>query len=97
MVSLASNDGPLPQAADVVVPVASWAESSGTYTNDKGVAQRYRRAIPTPPGVRPGWQTIADLAARMGKDLGLTSLSEVRSRMSPPKAEASEATTEASA
>ncbi|MFW6050027.1 MAG: 2Fe-2S iron-sulfur cluster-binding protein [Myxococcota bacterium] len=69
VVSLSSNGGPLPQIANVVVPVASWAEMHGHFVNRKNMAQRFRRAISAPPGVEPAWKTLAQMAERLGKPL----------------------------
>ncbi len=53
------------QAANIVVPLASTAETSGTFTNSERRVQRLRRAIPRRPGLE-GWELIAQLAAKMG-------------------------------
>ncbi len=52
--------------ADVVLPVAQWAEEEGTMTNLEGRVLRRRRALPPPPGVRDELAVLADLAARLG-------------------------------
>jgi assimilatory nitrate reductase catalytic subunit len=52
--------------ADVVLPVAQWAEETGTVTNLEGrVLLRHRAAAP-PPGVRTDLEVISALAARLG-------------------------------
>ena len=52
--------------ADVVLPSASFAEKSGTFTNTERRVQLQRAAVAPPPGVRQDWEIIADLAARFG-------------------------------
>lgn len=52
--------------ADVVLPVAQWAEEDGTMTNLEGRVIRRRRAMAPPPGVRAELEVLADLAARLG-------------------------------
>ncbi|MDX6739960.1 molybdopterin oxidoreductase family protein [Actinocorallia sp. A-T 12471] len=52
--------------ADVVLPVARWAEVSGTATNLEGLVLRRRRAVAPPEGVRTGLEVLRDLAARLG-------------------------------
>ncbi|HEX7477722.1 MAG TPA: 2Fe-2S iron-sulfur cluster-binding protein [Polyangiales bacterium] len=69
MVSLSSNVGALTEVATTVVPVASFAEMEGSFVNAKGMAQRFERVIDAPEGVKPAWQTLADLAKAMGKPL----------------------------
>jgi assimilatory nitrate reductase catalytic subunit len=53
-------------AADVVLPVAQWAEEEGTMTNLEGRVLRRRRALRPPPGVRTDLEVIAGLAERLG-------------------------------
>lgn len=53
-------------AADVVLPVAQWAEEEGTMTNLEGRVQRRRRALSPPPGVRTDLEVISGLAAELG-------------------------------
>ena len=50
-------------SADVVLPVAQWAEESGTMTNLEGRVLRRRRAAAPPPGVRTDLEVIAALAS----------------------------------
>ncbi|MEJ3656736.1 molybdopterin oxidoreductase family protein [Actinomycetes bacterium KLBMP 9759] len=53
-------------AADVVLPVAQWAEEEGTMTNLEGRVQRRRRAMAPPAGVRTDLEVISGLAAELG-------------------------------
>ncbi|OHV43924.1 molybdopterin oxidoreductase [Pseudofrankia sp. BMG5.36] len=52
--------------ADVVLPVAQWAEEEGTMTNLEGRVLRRRRALAPPPGVRTDLDVISELATRLG-------------------------------
>ncbi len=52
--------------ADVVLPVAQWAEEEGTMTNLEGRILLRRRAKPLPDGVRTDTDILAALAARLG-------------------------------
>ena len=52
--------------ADVVLPVAHWAEESGTMTNLEGRVLLRRKAISPPPGVRTDLEVLAALADRLG-------------------------------
>jgi assimilatory nitrate reductase catalytic subunit len=52
--------------ADVVLPVAQWAEEDGTMTNVEGRVLRRRALRPPPAGVRTDLEVIADLAERIG-------------------------------
>jgi assimilatory nitrate reductase catalytic subunit len=52
--------------ADVVLPVAQWAEEEGTMTNLEGRVLRRRRAVTPPSGVRTDLEVISGLAAELG-------------------------------
>jgi assimilatory nitrate reductase catalytic subunit len=51
--------------ADVVLPVAQWAEENGTMTNLEGRVLLRRRAAAPPSGVRTDLEVIAALARRL--------------------------------
>lgn len=53
------------ELADVVLPVAQWAEEDGTMTNLEGRVLLRRRALDPPPGVRTDLAVIASLARRL--------------------------------
>ena len=50
--------------ADVILPVASFAEKDGTFTNSDRRVQRVRKAIEPPGHARPDWEIVSDLARR---------------------------------
>jgi assimilatory nitrate reductase catalytic subunit len=52
--------------ADVVLPIAQWAEEEGTMTNLEGRVLLRRQARPLPAGVRSDTEVISALAARLG-------------------------------
>ncbi|WP_034277719.1 molybdopterin oxidoreductase family protein [Haloechinothrix halophila] len=53
--------------ADVVFPVAQWAEEDGTTTNLDGRVLLRRKAIPAPDGVRGDLDVLNALAVRLGQ------------------------------
>ncbi|MEP7359476.1 MAG: molybdopterin-dependent oxidoreductase, partial [Anaerolineales bacterium] len=55
------------QAADVVLPAASWAEREGTFTNGERRVQRFYPAIPAKG--KPDYEIAAELARRLGVSL----------------------------
>ena len=62
------------QQADVVLPAAGFAEVDGTTTNIEGRVSRVTQKV-TPPGTaRADWMIAAELAHRLGADLGLESV-----------------------
>jgi assimilatory nitrate reductase catalytic subunit len=52
--------------ADVVLPVAQWAEEDGTMTNLEGRVLLRRAAVPPPRGVLTDLEVLSALAARLG-------------------------------
>jgi assimilatory nitrate reductase catalytic subunit len=59
--------------ADVVLPVAQWAEETGTTTNLEGRVLLRRKAAEPPPGVRTDLEVLEELAARLGWEKGFPS------------------------
>ncbi len=65
------------KAADVVLPAAGYAETEGTTTNLEGRVSKLSPKV-TPPGTaRSDWTIAAELAFRLGDDLGLESVGAV--------------------
>ena len=59
------------QLAHVVLPAtASWCEADGTVTNSERRVQRVRKAKEPPAGARDELWILAELARRLGTDLG---------------------------
>ncbi len=52
--------------ADVVLPAAQFAETSGTYVSYEGRWQSFRGVVPPPGEARPGWKILRVLANRLG-------------------------------
>ncbi len=53
------------QLADVVLPVASFAEKDGTFTNTERRVQRVRKAIEPLGECRTDWEIVCEVARRM--------------------------------
>ena len=47
--------------ADIVLPIGTYAESDGTFTNHAGRVQRFSAAVAPPGEARPGWRVLAEL------------------------------------
>lgn len=63
--------------ADVVLPAATYAERSGTFTNLEGRVSRLGQKT-TPPGVAwPDWMIASELASRLGVDLDFENLGAI--------------------
>jgi ferredoxin-nitrate reductase len=52
--------------ADVLFPVANWAEKEGTTTNSERMVALSERLVDPPGNARPDWETIAGVARAMG-------------------------------
>jgi len=51
--------------ADVVLPIATYAECDGTFTNHAGRVQRFHAAVQPPGEARPGWFVLGELVSRL--------------------------------
>lgn len=68
VVVLACYASPLTERADVVLPMATWLERSGSFTNLEGVPLRAHAARPPSGQSRPDWDILGRLAERLGLD-----------------------------
>jgi len=65
------------EAADVVLPAAGYAEVDGTTTNLEGRVSTVTQRVTAPGTARADWIIAADLASRLGTDLGVASVDEL--------------------
>jgi formate dehydrogenase alpha subunit len=65
------------QMADVVLPGASFAEKTGTFTNTERRVQLVSKAVEPIGNSRPDWEIICDVATRMGHPFSYKSTAEV--------------------
>lgn len=63
--------------ADMVLPIPSFAESTGTLVNAEGRAQRSFRVLAPGAGVRAGWRWLDALAAELGEGAGWSGVDDV--------------------
>ncbi len=59
-------DGALRDAAAVALPVCTFAEEDGTFTNLRGRVQRFLQAKAPPAQVRPSYRVLGELASAVG-------------------------------
>jgi len=69
------------QYANLVLPLATYAEVDGTVTNHAGRVQRLREAVPPPGAARAGWSVLADVVARLEPGLTIASAEQVFTAM----------------
>lgn len=68
--------------ADVVIPIATFAETDGTYVNTEGRWQSVTKAVPAPEEIRSGWKVLRALANKLGyEDVQYHSSQEVRDEL----------------
>ena len=58
VVYLGTVESPALTGADFVLPITSFAEQEGTFTNFEGRVQRFWPALNPPPMARPAWQVL---------------------------------------
>ncbi len=63
--------------AHVVLPAAAFAEKSGTTTNLEGRVTRVAQKVTVHGTARPDWMIAAEIATRLGTDLGFGSVADV--------------------
>ena len=67
--------------ADVVLPVASFAEKDGTFTSTERRVQRVRRVLDPPGDARPDWAILEELSCRLGRPMGCTDAAGIFAEM----------------
>ena len=65
---------PTVECADIVLAAAAPTEADGSFTNLEGRVSAVARGASAPGTSRPDWMIAAELAERLGTNLGLTSL-----------------------
>ncbi|MDQ2825472.1 MAG: NADH-quinone oxidoreductase subunit NuoG, partial [Actinomycetota bacterium] len=68
---------PSVRQAHIVLPAAGFTEVDGTTTNIEGRVSVVRQKVTPPGSARPDWMIAAELAYRIGADLGFTSPGEI--------------------
>ena len=64
--------GPSVEIADLVLPIASFAEGEGSFTNRHGRVQRVQQALEGAGQARPAWQILSDLRSAKAADGEMT-------------------------
>jgi NADH-quinone oxidoreductase subunit G len=68
----------LAQAADIVLPGASWVEKDASYVNGQGQLQAASRVIAPPGEAQEDWQVFVNVGLALGAALTFTSSAAVR-------------------
>jgi NADH-quinone oxidoreductase subunit G len=68
--------------ADVLLPVAPFTETPGTFVNCEGRAQVFNAVVPTLADARPAWKVLRVLGSMLGfADFGYESIDAVRGEL----------------
>ena len=67
--------------AHAVLPIASFAEMDGTFTNFEGRVQRFHQALTPPGSARPGWMILSRVLARLGDGAAVSDIATAFARM----------------
>ncbi|HVE50724.1 MAG TPA: NADH-quinone oxidoreductase subunit NuoG [Casimicrobiaceae bacterium] len=71
--------------ADVMLPIAPFSETSGTFVNCEGRVQSFRGSAPPRGETRPGWKVLRVLGTMLGlPGFDLDSSAQVRDGIVPP-------------
>lgn len=72
VVAVASNDLSQFPFADLVLPLATFVEQDGSFTNFQGRVQRFHRAFPPRGEAKPGWEIASMIALLEGGSIPAT-------------------------
>jgi NADH-quinone oxidoreductase subunit G len=76
---------PALDAADVLLPIAPFTETSGTFVNIEGRAQRFHATVNPLGDARPGWKVLRVLGSLLGlAGFDFDTIDEVRAACPPP-------------
>ncbi|MGO9065656.1 MAG: 2Fe-2S iron-sulfur cluster-binding protein [Myxococcaceae bacterium] len=73
----AANASALTDAADVLLPAASHVEDEGSFVQEEGVVQRFRRAYPPRGAAQGHWKWAVDIMREFGFPLTYASAQDV--------------------
>lgn len=82
LVCLATHQGPPSDAARVLLPASSWAESDGTFVNKQGMAQQSDRAVRPQGASLPAWRWVQELARALESPAPYKKLDDLRAMLS---------------
>ncbi len=74
----------LMEVADVLLPIAPFTETAGTFVNCEGRAQSFFPVVKSLGESRPGWKALRVLGSTLGlSDFSFETVEDVRARMAP--------------
>jgi NADH-quinone oxidoreductase subunit G len=79
----ATNETKVTEQAHALFATATHVEDEGTFTQEAGITQRFRRAFPPKGDSQPAWKWAIDLARELGHPINATSSREVFKSLAP--------------
>jgi NADH-quinone oxidoreductase subunit G len=76
-VAQAFNESPITAQATVLLPASTHTEDEGTFVQQEGIIQRFRKAYPSKGDAVPHWRWVAELSRAMGTPVAWSSAREV--------------------
>ncbi|WP_419941640.1 molybdopterin-dependent oxidoreductase [Candidatus Palauibacter sp.] len=67
--------------ADAVLPISTFAEMDGSFTNFEGRVQRFHQALTPPGSARPAWMILSRVLARLGDGAAVSDIRTAFERM----------------
>ena len=79
----ATTESVITEAAHVVLAAAAHVEDEGSFIQEAGIIQRFRRAYPPKGDSQPHWKWAVDLARQLGLEMKASSSREVFKQLAP--------------
>jgi NADH-quinone oxidoreductase subunit G len=76
-VAQAFNESAITAQATVLLPAATHLEDEGTFVQQDGIIQRFRKAYPSKGDAVPHWRWVAEISRAMGNQVPFSSAREV--------------------
>ncbi|MFI5300231.1 MAG: 2Fe-2S iron-sulfur cluster-binding protein [Polyangiales bacterium] len=92
VVVLTDVESALSNEADIILPIASWAEQDGSYVSRSGHEQRFEAGPPPAGESLAGWEVVVRLARALGHTLPFKTFDQLRAAMKPQAAAPAETT-----
>ncbi len=92
IVYIGAFENPFTEFAHAVLPIASYIESEGTYTNTERRIQLSAKKADPPSGILPGWRLVCELAKKAGASWNYASPADVMNEIAavtPPYSQVS--------
>lgn len=80
---IATHHSEVTGAAHAVFAAASHVEDEGTFTQEAGITQRFRRAFPPKGAAQPTWKWAIDLALELGHEIKAMNSRDVFRALAP--------------